>query len=414
MLPPAARLAERRAAGGSGLIAALAGWQLSRRPLRGAGPVLLLVLAVAMGILAIGQGSSWDRSQEDQADFRAGAQVRVETAGAAELGEAGRYARLPGVREAVPALRATTPLSGGREATILALDTARGARHLLTREDLGDPADGRPAPPSATGPTGTPLPPGTTRLELDLRLGADPTDRADAKAPEGTERPEPPQVSALLEDVHGLSYRLSAGTLPADGRTRTLPVDLVGAGDAGGPAGPLTLIGLELDAPQPVGRARHHVLGWEALRASASVGEPARAVRLGTRWQGRSSATGAEDAATGAARPTPPRITVREDAGTSLTAGYRTGYTDEELWLPGGGNTVTVRLMAERPVPEEVSAVATDQYLKVLGARTGDRVEVAIGGTNVPQHARHERHRTEPDARLPPGRPARGARGTAD
>ncbi|WP_445401076.1 FtsX-like permease family protein [Streptomyces sp. LE64] len=387
LLPPAARLAERRAARGRGLIAALAGWQLSRRPLRGAGPVLLLVLAVAMGILAIGQGSSWDRSQEDQADFRAGAQVRVETAGAAELGEAGRYTRLPGVREAVPALRATTPLSGGREATILALDTARGARHLLTREDLGDPADGRPAPPSAPGPTGTPLPPGTTRLELDLRLGADPTDgadRGDDAAPEGTERPEPPQVSALLEDVHGLSYRLSAGTLPADGRTRTLPVDLLGTGGAGGPAGPLTLIGLELDAPQPVGRARHHVLGWEALRASASVGEPARAVRLGTRWQGQSSATGAEDAATGAARPTPPRITVREGAGTSLTASYGTGYTDEELWLPGGGNTVTVRLMAERPVPEEVSAVATDQYLKVLGARTGDRVEVAIGGTNVP------------------------------
>ncbi|CAM5719397.1 hypothetical protein SFUMM280S_04105 [Streptomyces fumanus] len=77
LLPPVARLAERRAAGGRGLTAALAGWQLSRRPARGTGPVLLLVLAVALGTLAVGQGASWDRSQDDQADFRAGAPVRA-------------------------------------------------------------------------------------------------------------------------------------------------------------------------------------------------------------------------------------------------------------------------------------------------------------------------------------------------
>ena len=73
LLPLVARLAERRAAGGRGLTAALAGWQLSRRPMRGAGPVLLLVLAVALGMLAIGQGASWSRSQDDRADFAAGA-----------------------------------------------------------------------------------------------------------------------------------------------------------------------------------------------------------------------------------------------------------------------------------------------------------------------------------------------------
>ncbi|NED34356.1 hypothetical protein, partial [Streptomyces sp. SID8499] len=65
------------AAGGRGLATALAGWQLSRRPNRGAGAVLLLVLAVALGMLAIGQGASQHRSQDDQADFLAGAPVRV-------------------------------------------------------------------------------------------------------------------------------------------------------------------------------------------------------------------------------------------------------------------------------------------------------------------------------------------------
>ncbi|MBD2818379.1 hypothetical protein ID867_13065 [Streptomyces parvulus] len=55
LLPLVARAAERAAAGGRGLTAALAGRQLSRRPMRGAGPVLLLVLAVALGTMAIGR-----------------------------------------------------------------------------------------------------------------------------------------------------------------------------------------------------------------------------------------------------------------------------------------------------------------------------------------------------------------------
>lgn len=96
LLPPAARLAERRAAGGRGLSTALAGWQFSRRPLRGAGPVLLLVLAAAMGMLAIGQSASWDRSQGDQADFRTGASVRTVGGITGDPTKAGAYAQLPG------------------------------------------------------------------------------------------------------------------------------------------------------------------------------------------------------------------------------------------------------------------------------------------------------------------------------
>ncbi|MDG4864939.1 hypothetical protein P8605_43000, partial [Streptomyces sp. T-3] len=81
-----------------GLTAPLAGWQLSRKPLRGAGPVLLLVLAVAMGMLAIGQGATWDRSQDDQADFRAGAPVRVLGGGTVAFGQGGVYDGMPGLR----------------------------------------------------------------------------------------------------------------------------------------------------------------------------------------------------------------------------------------------------------------------------------------------------------------------------
>ncbi|QEU94318.1 FtsX-like permease family protein [Streptomyces kanamyceticus] len=140
LLPPAARLAERRAARGRGLPGALAGWQLSRRPLRGAGPVLLLVLSVAMGMLAVGQGASWDRSQEDQADFRAGAQIRVLGSRVADGEQAGVFGALPGVRAAAPAVRDTMSLSDDRQATVLALDTAKAVPGLLTRDDLGNGA----------------------------------------------------------------------------------------------------------------------------------------------------------------------------------------------------------------------------------------------------------------------------------
>ncbi|MFE6225131.1 FtsX-like permease family protein [Streptomyces sp. NPDC057854] len=135
LLPPAARLAERRAAAGRGLSAALAGWQFSRRPLRGAGPVLLLVLAVAMGMLAIGQSNSWERSQHDQADFRAGAEVRVLGTGPGDPGRAARLAAVPGVREVTPVHRTAMDLAG-RTASVLAVDSGRLAGAMLLREDL--------------------------------------------------------------------------------------------------------------------------------------------------------------------------------------------------------------------------------------------------------------------------------------
>ncbi|MFI8321017.1 FtsX-like permease family protein [Streptomyces sp. NPDC085529] len=149
LLPPAARLAERRAAAGRGLSAALAGWQFSRRPLRGAGPVLLLVLAVAMGMLAIGQSNSWERSQHDQADFRAGAPVRVLGVGPGDPERAARLAAVPGVREVAPAHRSTMDLAG-HTAAVLAVATDRLADGMLLREDLADGSAARLLAPLAS------------------------------------------------------------------------------------------------------------------------------------------------------------------------------------------------------------------------------------------------------------------------
>ncbi|QJS11928.1 ABC transporter permease [Streptomyces argyrophyllae] len=360
LLPPVARFAERWAAGGRGLPAALAGWQFSRRTARGAGPVLLLVLAVALGVLAIGQAASWDRSQDDQADFRAGVPVRVLATGEDELGRTDLYARLPRVREAAPAVRAAQPLSGDRTATVLALDTAHAADAVLMRPDLADepvrPLLGRLTPRGT--PAGAKVPAGTARLRLTARLHS-------STGPGTTTA-----LTVTLTDRYGVPYQLPAGQLPADGRPHTLTLAL------GTATGPATLTGLRLDLTQPAERAEHHRLAIDGLTATGTDGTDQR-LTLPARWTTTAEAGGAAvpSAATSPTRP--------EVAGTHpLTFTYGTGYLpDAGIWTVA---SVTLRFQAAQAAPAEVPAIATDRYLDAAGARTGQRVDLTMGGRRVP------------------------------
>ncbi|MFE9607263.1 FtsX-like permease family protein [Streptomyces sp. NPDC006012] len=360
LLPPVARLAERRAVAGRGLPTALAGWQFSRRPMRGAGPVLLLVLAIALGMLAIGQGASWNRSQDDQADFRAGAPVRVLGAGDGALGRTETYARLPHVKEAAPAVRTEQPLSGNRTATVLALDTARAADTVLMREDLA----AEPVRPllskmaSEAPPAGARIPAHTTRLRLGatVRSSAGPGITMD--------------VTGTLVDQYGVPYRVPFGPLPADGRPHTLAVDLAAA------PGRITLTGLQLDLVQPAGQAEQHHLALSGLTATGADGR-SRQVSLPAGWQAAVS-TGGTAATSGAAVPSRPRVT----STAPLTVDYSTGFTpDKDIWTIA---TSTIRIQVAQPTAPEVTALATDRFLASAGARAGQRVEVTLGGQSLP------------------------------
>ncbi|MFG3040273.1 FtsX-like permease family protein [Streptomyces sp. NPDC048330] len=379
LLPPAARLAERRAAGGRGLSAALAGWQFSRRPLRGAGPVLLLVLAVAMGMLAIGQSGSWERSQRDQADFRTGADVRVLGAGPGEPTETERLAAVPGVTAVAPVYRATMD-AAGKTATVLAVDT-RNAAGLRLRPDLaGVPAASLLAPlaPKAVVRPGLALPAGTRTLAVDLRT----------TAPAGTPGT---RVTAVLEDPSGLPSRQLLGTLPSDGRGHRLTADLgaltAGPGTDGsrGSGGLLTLTGLEV-AGQIADGARHtqtltverfttvradgtervHAPGavlasWTSAFAQTEYGDPGDS--------GPASGT-AGDAGPGG-RPAPYSLSFVV-AGADVASG---NWEIEEF---------TLRADAPGPKPPKyLPAVATEAFMAATGAKTGDRIEVALDGRRV-------------------------------
>lgn len=361
LLPLPARLAEPRASRSRGLSGALAGWQLARRPMRGAGPVLLLVLAVALGMLAVGQGSSWERSQDDQADFRAGTQVRVLSNGTEGPGRGAAYAAVPGVRSASPASRTTVSLSGGRQATVLALDTEGAAGTLLMRPDLADvplrTALSGLAPKGAAA--GVRIPAGTARLALSASLrGAD-----DAAT-----------VTATVEDAHGTPYPLTFGELPQDGRPHDLVVDLEAV--AGGPAGPLTLTGFHLDLPQPVGPPERCRLALTALTATDTAGRD-RALPLSARWRPSLDGDG-PDTADGAASARP-RMAAGAPATVDFTA---TPLPPDMAWLPTAALTLDLRVPQPR-VPV-VEGVATDRYLESTGARIGQRLSVQLGGGSVP------------------------------
>ncbi|MEU8701880.1 ABC transporter permease [Streptomyces sp. NPDC048680] len=367
LLPPAARLAERRAAGGRGLATALAGWQFSRRPLRGAGPVLLLVLSVAMGMLAIGQSASWDRSQKDQADFRSGAPVRMLGGVNADPARSGTYARLPGVREAAPAFRTTLELSGGRTAEVLALDTAHADERMLMRGDLADGAQGRLfdslAPPHSAR-AGLLLPRDSTELRLDLRMSSGP------KAGTPSRSGMSPLVTVLLEDRYGIPYRVVAGSVPVDGKAHPLSLKVAAAGE-------LSVTGFELDSSQPVGRDESHRLTVSKLR-TVTAGGTERPVPVpgGFRWQ---AALTTDEF--GQVQPGDP-LHPAGSATQPLTLDYRTGFVTEEdaaYAVPA----LNVRVTAARATAAGLNGVATDAYLKASGARTGQSVDVTLAGETV-------------------------------
>ncbi|MEU9853471.1 ABC transporter permease [Streptomyces sp. NPDC047974] len=374
LLPPAAKLAERRAARGRGLSAALAGWQFSRRPLRGAGPVLLLVLAVAMGMLAIGQSRSWERSQHDQADFRAGTALRVLGVGPGDPTRSARLARVPGVREVAPVHRSGMDVAG-RNATVLAAATGRLPGGLLMREDLagGTPAELlAPLAPRNDARPGFAVPEGSRSLVVELR----------STAPRGSTAA---RVTLTLEDAYGVPSRQPVGQLPADGRAHRFTLDLGPLASDGvrADAG-LVLTGIELTARFSEGRQRAQALHVDLLGTTGKDGalrtaDPADALSRwsaaseqtfhGTREKARLIGSAGSPPADGGQRPYSAPYTLLGDF-----SGIHSALAEE----------YEVRLTAPVPQrPGRVPAIASAAFMEASKAKPGDTVRLSLGGRPV-------------------------------
>jgi hypothetical protein len=307
LLPVASRLAERVTARSRRLAAPLGTWQVSRRPLRQSGPVLLLALALAIGTFAATYSASWVRSQQDQADLRAGADLRVASPQGPDalpaLGQHAVYGGLAGVRALTPVGRHAAALGAtSTPATVLGLDASRAGAVVRLREDLAPgPAAGvlRPLAAARNPLPGLVLPGRPVRLGFDLRL-------ASTAVPT---RLAPVDLSAVLADGDGLVHRVRLGAVPADGRARTVQVPL---GGSAGPrrwaaTGPLTLVGLGFDYTPPPDAAESVDLQVASVRtadrADGRLGAPVRAA--GPAW-----ARGPDPGGGDPTRPSPPRPTV--------------------------------------------------------------------------------------------------------
>ena len=251
IVPRLAELAERVLVRGRRLVPALAGRQVSRRPLRYTRAALLLILAAALGTFASAHAATWTRSQGDQASYAAGADVRVTPNAqggvpAWGLGEALRA--VPGVTAATPVEQAqiqlgTTLRDGALRAIdgtamadlVRVRDDSVGAATIAALRELGAAAD-------AKVPPGIPIPEGSRRLSVvvDSAFEALSGQQPLPRNPNGLE------AAVTVLDADGRIARLpgTAGPLGAD-RVR-LVVPLTGP-DGAGLAAPASIVGIEVD-----------------------------------------------------------------------------------------------------------------------------------------------------------------------
>jgi ABC-type antimicrobial peptide transport system permease subunit len=240
-LPLLARLADQATDHERRLAAAMVSWQIARRPIRQAGPALLVVLATATTTLALAGYASWRQSAADQATFAVGSDVQVDSAGGLPPGATKAITGAPGVTAATSA----SVVGIGDGAQLIALDTSTAGKTILLRPDLS------PLPLDTLWQRITPRLPGLAlpgpadRLELIAALGAGPhTSAAALQTGVGSVT-----VTAVIQDSTGATYPIPAtGTLPADGRAQALVFALPGPRLA---SYPLRLAGLTLSYELP-------------------------------------------------------------------------------------------------------------------------------------------------------------------
>ncbi|MFI9363243.1 FtsX-like permease family protein [Kitasatospora sp. NPDC053057] len=371
LLPLVARLGARAAARGSGLGPAMVGWQLARRPARATGPVLLLVMAVATGVLAFGQHATWTASQRDQAAFDTGGGLRISASHTALMGQGGRYGALPGGDRLVPVAREEQALPNGT-GQLLAVDAAALADHVPVRSDLLDGHSAgdlfRPlAEPAPTGvAAGVPLPGRPLRIDADLSIRQ--TFRGQVRLPNTVHMmaDAPPEVALLLRDRFGYVHKVPFAGLPVTGDLRaSAPLSTLVDAPMGSAAAPLTLVGATVSYSD---RADGEVT-VRRLAVSDSADGPAADVPLpaGLSWTVGGSQSG------------PPATVRSEPAGAErlFTVGYSaangTGDTFRAVLSPVGATA-----------PTAVTGVATRDYLKLTGGSVGSTMQVPFAGITLP------------------------------
>ena len=287
-IPMLARIAEKASAGGRSAVRALSAWQVARRPARHSRSALLLIMAVGIGLLAAAYTTTWRQSQNDQADYQVGADIRVApnrrlNASIPEINLQSAHEQIAGVETSMPVVREVAPLGRGNDiGRFVMLDATQAGAVVQIREDLTERpfgelmdvlAAGRPALATVAVP-GRPQ-----RIALDVTVEVEPL-------PEDFVRPEPvpeirleflPEAKVIIQDGAGLLHRIPLGPLPNDGTPARVIADLTYPldGDAvATPTFPLSLVDIEIRAPAPFVISREATVHVRAILASDDSSGP--------------------------------------------------------------------------------------------------------------------------------------------
>jgi hypothetical protein len=394
-LPLLARLADKATDRERRLAAAMVSWQIARRPIRQAGPALLVVVATATTTLGLAGYASWRQSAADQAAFTVGSDVRVDSAAGLPPGAAGAITDAPGVTAATQA--SVTGIGNGGQ--MIALNAGTAGRTILLRPDLS------PLPLSALWqritprrPSGLALPGQPGRLQILAALGAGPgTSAAEARRELGSAT-----VTASIQDASGATYQIpAAGALPFDGQPHSLVFTLSGPRQA---SYPLRLLGLSLtyslppyDPASPTS-APTATLSITSLAvagtASGPFGRPFSGGAALAAWQGKGSSAFVPTGPPGAYGQRPPSDGQRPAVlGRHRTAGggqQLTFYAGHEpsmsvmlgVNLAPGIATGVIAIAAEPP-SQVVPAIATSGYLAANHLGIGSVTAVPLNGQSV-------------------------------
>lgn len=381
LMPAAARLADRLATRGSRLMTALAAWQLSRRPVRQAGPALLAILAVGTSTLALAEEQSWRESVRAQAAATVGADARVDVppAGATPALTAAVTART--VRAAMP----VSTFDGGLPGQVIALDAGTARRVVQLRQDQSPvPADGLwrlITPP--TRPDGMLVPGRPIRLGVQASLS-----RAPASWGLGGLT-----ASLSVQAADGVVDTLPAGALPADGSTRLLTAVLPAADRT---SYPLRVVGVTLTYQMPPVLAQSSTASINARQLELTIngfGASAESAGPLPRFAPGSAISGWSRTATSATLATNDHA-----SGVQPTIGgwqrSRPGSVTAAI-TPGDGQLVPRAGLPPLPISAQVALTArsglsvvpgivTSSFASASSVHVGSYVVASVGPYNVP------------------------------
>ncbi len=393
-LPLLARLADRTTDRARRLAAAMVSWQIGRRPIRQAGPVLLVVVATATTTLALAGYASWRQSAADQAAFAVGSDVQIDATAGIAL-NTGTFTSAKDVTAATPASVADI----GDGSQLIALGTATAGSTIMLRPDLS------PLPVSSLWhsitpqhPAGLALPGRPDRLEILAALGAGPgTSAAMARRELGSV-----SVTALIQDADGITYPLSGGVLSADGQQHALIVALPGPRQV---SYPLRLLSFSLtyvlplyDPARPTASPNASLrIGSLAVAGTAHgpFGRPFRHGAALAGWPAGGASASVPTGPPGTFQTYPPRDGARPvilgwhgaaGGGGQLT--FSAGH-DPAAWIMNNELLAPQSMIAQvgimvPPPTEFVPAIATSGYLTASRLHVGSTVSVAVGGYSVP------------------------------